>query len=108
MFKYSPRPGTTALRLPDDVPEEEKSRRLRVLNDQQQRLQRVRNEARIGRREEVLVDSVAPSGVAGRTPHFRIVHLQDAAPEILGQVVEAEITGAGPNALVGRLTQPIH
>ena len=108
VFKYSPRPGTTALRLPDDVPEEEKSRRLRVLNDQQQRLQRVRNEARIGRREEVLVDSVAPSGVAGRTPHFRIVHLQDAAPEILGQVVEAEITGAGPNALVGRLTQPIH
>ena len=108
VFKYSPRPGTTALRLPDDVPEEEKSRRLRVLNDQQQRLQRVHNEARIGRREEVLVDSVAPSGVAGRTPHFRIVHLQDAAPEILGQVVEAEITGAGPNALVGRLTQPIH
>ncbi len=108
VFKYSPRPGTTALRMPDDVPDDEKSRRLRVLNDEQQRLQRVRNAARVGRREEVLVDSVAAGGVAGRTPHFRIVHLQDGAPELLGQVVEAEITGAGPNALVARLTQPIH
>src|SRR5207245_7529729 len=108
VFKYSPRPGTTALRLADDVPDEEKSQRLRVLNDQQQRFQRVRNEARVGRREEVLVDAVEPDGVSGRTPHFRIVHLPGGAPELLGQVVQAEITGAGPNALVARLTQPIH
>ena len=108
VFKYSPRPGTTALRLADDVPDEEKSRRLRVLNDHQQRLQRLRNEARVGRCEEVLVDTVEPGGVSGRTPHFRIVHLQGGGAELLGQVVGAEITGAGPNALVARLTQPIH
>ncbi len=108
VFKYSPRPGTTALRLANDVPDEEKSRRLRVLNDHQQRLQRLRNEGRIGRCEEVLVDTVEPGGVSGRTPDFRIVHLQGGGAEMLGQVVEAEIRGAGPNALVARLTQPIH
>ena len=47
-FTYSPRPGTTALRLDDDVPEEEKSRRLQLLNAQQQQWQRRRNEALVG------------------------------------------------------------
>ncbi len=92
VFKYSPRPGTTALRLADDVPDEEKSRRLRVLNDHQQRLQRARNEARVGGRDKVLVDTIEPGGASGRTPQLRIVHLP----------------GAGPNALVARLSQPIH
>ena len=108
VFKYSPRPGTTALRLGDDVPEEEKSRRLRVLNDDQQRLQRSRNEARVGRREDVLVDAVAKEGVSGRTPHFRIVHLPGGGPELLGRVIDVEISGSGPNALIGRLTQTVH
>lgn len=108
VFKYSPRPGTTALRLADDVPDEEKSRRLRVLNDHQQRLQRARNQARVGRQDEVLVDTIEPGGVSGRTPQFRIVHLPGAGPELLGQIVPVEIRNAGPNALVARLSQPIH
>jgi tRNA-2-methylthio-N6-dimethylallyladenosine synthase len=109
VFKYSPRPGTTAERLPDDVPEEEKGRRLQVLNDYQQRVQRVRNEGRVGGREEVLVDSVEPAAdgrVSGRTRHFRIVHLE-GSPQLLGRLLPVEITSAGPNALVGRV-QPIH
>jgi len=109
VFKYSPRPGTTAARLADDVPEEEKSRRLHVLNEYQQRLQRRRNHARIGRREAVLVDAAeAPDRVSGRTPHFRIVHLEGADPRLVGHTVVAEITGGGPNALIGRVSQPIH
>ncbi len=74
-FTYSPRPGTSALRLADDVPEEEKRRRLHVLNAHQQQWQRRRHEARVGRVEEVLVESVDGGGrVSGRTRHFRIVH----------------------------------
>jgi tRNA-2-methylthio-N6-dimethylallyladenosine synthase len=107
VFMYSPRPGTTAVRLLDDVPDEEKLRRLTVLNDHQQRAQETRNRRRVGTRQPVLVDTVTGEGrVSGRTPHFRIVHL-DGPPEWLGSVVEVAITGSGPNALVGQAAQAI-
>jgi tRNA-2-methylthio-N6-dimethylallyladenosine synthase len=107
-FAYSPRPGTAALRRPDDVPEAEKRHRLHVVNAHQQRWQRRRHEACVGRVEEVLVEAVdAPGRVSGRTRDFRIVHL-DGPDELVGRVVPVEITGAGANALVGRLSQTIH
>jgi tRNA-2-methylthio-N6-dimethylallyladenosine synthase len=107
-FAYSPRPGTSAVRLADDVPAEEKGRRLRVVNEHQQRRQRRNHAARIGSREEVLVETVdGPGRLSGRTPHFRIVHF-DGGEGLVGRIVEVEVTGAGPNALLGRLTQPIH
>ena len=107
-FSYSPRPGTSALRLADDVPEEDKRRRLGIVNEAQQRWQHRRHAARVGRVEKVLVDAVDPTGRAsGRTPHFRIVHF-DGGASLLGREVEVEIAAAGPNALVGRLTQAIH
>jgi tRNA-2-methylthio-N6-dimethylallyladenosine synthase len=105
VFMYSPRPGTAAVRMADDVPADEKLRRLKVLNDHQQRAQEVRNKSRIGSRQEVLVDTVTgPGRVSGRTRHFRIVHL-DGGPELLGRRVEVEVVGSGPNALVGRPAQ---
>jgi tRNA-2-methylthio-N6-dimethylallyladenosine synthase len=107
-FTYSPRPGTSALRLADDVPEDEKRRRLHVVNARQQQWQRRRREACVGRVEEVLVETVDGGGrVSGRTPHFCIVHL-DGPEDLVGRLVMVEITGAGPNALQGRLPQPVH
>jgi tRNA-2-methylthio-N6-dimethylallyladenosine synthase len=101
VFLYSPRPGTGALRLGDPVPEPEKKRRFQVLNAGQQRAQRARNEARVGRVEDVLVDSVSGEGrVAGRTPHFRIVHF-DGEPGWVGRRLAVEITEAGANSLLG-------
>ena len=103
VFAYSPRPGTTAFRMEDDVPEDEKRRRVGVLNARQQRAQQVLNAARVGTRDEVLIDAVSgPGRVAGRTPHFRIVHLAGPAG-LLGRTVAVEITGAGPNSLTGKL-----
>ncbi len=107
-FTYSPRPGTAALRLADDVPEAEKRRRLHVLNSHQQQWQRRRHEACVGGIEEVLVESMDGGGrVSGRTRHFRIVHF-DGPADMVGRLVTVEITGAGPNALVGRVSQAIH
>jgi tRNA-2-methylthio-N6-dimethylallyladenosine synthase len=107
-FGYSPRPGTTAVRLADDVPEPEKKRRLHVVNAHQQQWQRRRNELLVGGRDEVLVESVdVPGRVSGRTPHFRIVHL-DGPAELVGRRVEVEITRAGPNSLQGVLSQLPH
>ena len=53
---YSPRPGTPAARLPDDVPAAEKRRRLNVLLALQEDIGRELNEAWLGRRTEVLVE----------------------------------------------------
>ena len=106
VFAYSPRPGTTALRLPDDVPEAEKLRRVNVLNARQQRAQAERNATRVGERAEVLVERVdGPGRVSGRTRHFRIVHLE-GTEDLVGTLVPVEVTGSGPNALTGRAIRP--
>jgi tRNA-2-methylthio-N6-dimethylallyladenosine synthase len=107
-FTYSPRPGTAAHRMTDDVPEEEKRRRLRILNAHQQQWQRRRNESRLGTVEEVLVETVdGPGRVSGRTPHFRIVHFA-GKESLVGTALEVEITGAGANSLTGQAVQPVH
>jgi tRNA-2-methylthio-N6-dimethylallyladenosine synthase len=105
VFMYSARPGTTAFREPDDVPEAEKRSRLQVLNHRQQRSQHERNARRVGSREEVLVESAERGRLTGRTPHFRIVHF-DGPPNLMGQLVPVEITHAGANSLFGRVVQP--
>ena len=108
VFAYSPRPGTAAFRQEDDVPADEKQRRLKVVLDYQQRRQREANARRVGVTEDVLVDTIDGGGrVSGRTPHFRIVHF-DGDEALLGRMVRVEVTGSGPNALTGRLAQPIH
>jgi tRNA-2-methylthio-N6-dimethylallyladenosine synthase len=103
VFAYSPRPGTTAARLGDDVPEAEKSRRLQVLNQAQQRRQAARNARRIGQQEQVLLDTVTgPGRLSGRTRDFRIAHV-DGPPAWLGRLVTVDVTGGGPNSLTGRV-----
>ena len=104
VFEYSPRPGTLAARQPDDVPKEEKRRRLIALNERQQAAQKRRHLSLVGRRQSVLVESAKSDGrVAGRTPHFRIVHF-DGPASLVGRLVEVEIVGAGANSLLGALT----
>jgi len=108
VFAYSPRPGTAAALVQDDVASDEKARRLQVVLDYQQRRQRGAHAERVGLTESVLVDSADGEGrVSGRTPHFRIVHF-DGEDSLVGRTVDVEITGSGPNALTGRLSQPIH
>jgi tRNA-2-methylthio-N6-dimethylallyladenosine synthase len=101
VFMYSPRPGTTAVRLDDDVPADEKKRRLQVLLGHQQRHQFRRHAERVGGVERVLVDTVThPGRVSGRTPDFRIVHL-DGGPDLLGRTLDVRITSSGANSLGG-------
>lgn len=58
-FAYSPRPGTRAARLPDDVPDEVKSRRLNQLLKHQLGIAEGRYASRLGRRMEILVEGEA-------------------------------------------------
>src|SRR5713101_6460094 len=55
-FKYSPRPNTPSLKFEDAIPDEEKARRLSVLQEKQREIQRRRNERHLGQIAEVMVE----------------------------------------------------
>ena len=103
-FKYSERPNTLASkRLPDDVLEETKTRRIRGLQLLQRRIQQELHEASIGRRVEVLIESRSRRRdweVSGRTTGNTVVNLP-GRPEWVGRFVEVEIRRAGPNSVWG-------
>ncbi len=101
-FKYSPRPKTAAGGWEDSVDDAEKSRRLAVLQERQRQIQLRRNEAKVGRVFEVLVEGFhARLGQAvGRTPENYIVNFP-GVPEWTGQYEAVWVTAAGPNSLVG-------
>ncbi|MEO8499834.1 MAG: tRNA (N6-isopentenyl adenosine(37)-C2)-methylthiotransferase MiaB [Vicinamibacteria bacterium] len=109
VFLYSPRPGTTAIRKVDDVPEIEKKRRFKVLNEQQQRQQRLRHQTYLGRIEEVIVEEVSEGQGRGRTPHFRLVHFDVPLgdPVSPGARLDVRITTAFPNSLRGEIAVPV-
>jgi tRNA-2-methylthio-N6-dimethylallyladenosine synthase len=109
-FKYSPRPNTLAeKRLPDDVPEEEKGRRLAALQALQKSIQTALNEAAVGRTFEVLVDSTSRKRgweLSGRTTGNTVVNFPapmktSAEPDWVGRTLSVRITEAGPNSLRG-------
>ena len=102
-FTYSPRPHTTAPSLPGPLAEEEKARRLTVLQDRQRRIQVARNEKLIGSTFEILVDThhAARAQWAGRTSSNLIVNFSSPHGNLLGEYVQARITRAAPFSLVG-------
>ncbi|MDP8905520.1 MAG: tRNA (N6-isopentenyl adenosine(37)-C2)-methylthiotransferase MiaB [Chloroflexota bacterium] len=109
---FSVRPGTPAARLPDDVPRDEKKRRLNALLALQEEIGAASNRRWLGRTTEVLVDQLRPpsahsheagdtrSRVAGRNRENKLVHLP-GRPELVGQLVNVRVEHAGPYALVG-------
>jgi tRNA-2-methylthio-N6-dimethylallyladenosine synthase len=105
-FKYSPRPNTAALALDDAIPEEEKGRRLTILQEKQRTIQIRRNSALIGSVEEVLVEgrNHATGQWIGRTAQNRILNFTSPATNgapLTGTYVSVRVTRAGPNSLVG-------
>ena len=102
-FMYSPRPNTSASELSGAIPEEEKKKRLAILQERQRQIQLARNETLIGRKFEVLVDShhAARGQWAGRTTSNRVVNFVSQRENLLGEYVEVNVMRAGPNSLVG-------
>jgi tRNA-2-methylthio-N6-dimethylallyladenosine synthase len=101
-FKYSPRPNTQALDLEDEIPEEEKGRRLSFLQDRQRLIQYNKNAAFLGQVEEVLVEERARSrfSLAGRTSSNRVVNF-DGPEDLMGRFIPVQITGFSANSLKG-------
>jgi len=106
-FKYSPRPNTLAdQRLPDDVPEAEKTRRIVALQARQRAIQERLNAALIGRTVEVLVDAASrkrETELSGRTSQNVVVNLPGPAAWI-GRTVDVRIERAGAHSVWGRAT----
>jgi tRNA-2-methylthio-N6-dimethylallyladenosine synthase len=104
-FKYSERPGTLAAkRLPDDVPEDEKDRRLAALQELQKGIQTGLHQACIGQTVEVLVDSVSrrrETELSGRTSGNTVVNFPGDS-SMLGTLVTVTIERAGAHSLWGR------
>ena len=102
-FTYSPRPNTPAQHMADAIPEEEKSRRLGVLLEYQRQIQAKRNEMFVGQSFELLVDGhrAARGQWAGRTSCNRILNFTSPHGNLLGVYLQARVTRALPNSLVG-------
>lgn len=87
-FSFSPRPGTAADPLGDPVPPEEKKRRSRALRGLSEALSRRHRAAKLGSRQQVLVDKVAESQASGYTRDYTRVYLEPGAAG-RGELVEA-------------------
>jgi tRNA-2-methylthio-N6-dimethylallyladenosine synthase len=108
-FKYSPRPSTLAAkRMPDDVSEEEKTRRIVALQGLQRRIQTSLNERLVGSDVEVLVDSASrrrDTELSGRTPQNIVVNLPGPS-DWIGRTVTVRVERAGAHSVWGRTVGP--
>jgi tRNA-2-methylthio-N6-dimethylallyladenosine synthase len=89
--------------MPDAIPEDEKSRRLAVLNERQRKIQTARYENLVGRTFEVLTDRHHPArGVwGGRSSCNKLVNFSTTRESLRGQYVQVKISRASANALFG-------
>lgn len=104
MFKYSPREGTKAFKMIDDVPEEVKGRRLQEIIDLQQSISYQVNQELIGREEEVLVEGFSRKSedfFAGRTDSNKIVVFPKRENIKEGDLVTTKIYKATSATLFG-------
>jgi tRNA-2-methylthio-N6-dimethylallyladenosine synthase len=106
-FKYSKRPNTPALQYEDHIPEEEKSRRLAILQETQRAIQIRRNAKYVGEVNEVHIEGFnkATGQWIGRTSQNKTLNFHHAQPvgdnSLLGKYLQVRVTRAGANSLVG-------
>jgi tRNA-2-methylthio-N6-dimethylallyladenosine synthase len=100
---YSPRPGTAAERkLADDVPPEEKKRRLHEVEALQTAVATRKNAQLVGQTVEVLVEGESKGKWSGRTRSNKLVFFEDTR-DLAGSLVSVLVEGSGPWSLRGRV-----
>lgn len=107
-FKYSPRPGTPAAEMGDQVSEDVKSERLEALQSQLAAQQTEFNQGCLGLVMPVLFERLGrhPGQIVGRTPYMQAINVEigTADPrDFLGQICDTEISTVLPYSLAGRL-----
>lgn len=103
LARFSPRPGTVAQRrMQDDVPDEEKLHRFRVLEDLQEGIATQINAAYLGKTVDVLFEEKIKERWKGRTETNKLVFVE-SSNDLRGQLLSAQITWTGPWSMQGRL-----
>ena len=106
-FKYSARPNTPALKMVDSMAEEEKSRRLAILQDRQKQIQRTNYSRHIGEVLEVMVEghNDARGQLIGRTSQNKTLNFVAQPGSVLGtgEYAKVKVTASFPNSLLGEL-----
>lgn len=102
LAQYSPRPGTAAAKLKDDVPKEEKKRREQALNVLIKQTALKNNKKLLNTVQEVLVDGFKDGFYYGRTKTYKVVKFK-AAKNLIGQFARLKITRAEPWKLEGNI-----
>lgn len=102
-FKYSPRPGTPAAEMDEQVPEEIKSERLQRLQELLNQQQFDFNTKYVGHTMKILLDRQGKidNQLVGKTEYMQSVHINDAADYAIGDMVNVKITDAFANSLKG-------
>jgi len=106
-FIYSPRPGTPASNIPDDVPHEIKQLRLARLQARINEMAKNISQEMVGSRQKILVERYSTKDIsmfAGRTENNRVVNFA-AQDDIIGKFVNVRITEALPNSLRGEFIE---
>ena len=105
-FLYSPRPGTPAAEMVDEVSNEIKMARLKRLKTRIDELENAVAEKMVGTTQRVVVEGVSKKDtreLAGRTDNNRVVNFVGSA-ELLGRFVEVSITAVSMHTLRGEMT----
>lgn len=106
-FKYSPRQGTRAAKMTDQIPEATKRERLCRLNDLQEKKSRENNEKYVGQEGIVHVeecDTKSDPICYGKFSNFKMVYFK-GEPELVGQYIPVRITGVRKNSLMGKMEE---
>jgi len=103
-FTYSPRPGTTASTMEQQVDKQVASERLQQLQALLKEQQFEFNRSMIGQKMPVLLEKKGREAgqLVGRSPYLQLVHVT-APPELMGQLVDVEIVDTTRNSLAGKL-----
>lgn len=106
LARYSPRPQTVSeRRMEDDVPEEEKVRRYRMLDELHMQVSAEINSQWLGQTVEILVEDQHKGKWRGRTPQNKLVFFE-AEGDYRGELIDVEVTWTGPWSMQARLPQP--
>src|SRR5437879_10272290 len=104
-FTYSPRPHTPAEHLADPISDQEKSRRLAVLQDKQKQIQTHRNHRHLGQTLEVMVEGKNETRKQwiGRTSQNKVLNFTTNSDPAVGSYVQVKATIIFPNSLAGEM-----
>lgn len=111
MFKYSPREGTKAYRMNDDVPEDVKSKRLQEIIDVQQQISYEKNQELIGKEEIILIEGFSKKSdefFSGRTDTNKVVIVPIDEKIKVGQYIKVCINKATSGTLFGNYLTHIY